>query len=280
MNNDEQAYPLSPQFEHGWSDLAAPLRIIYTGYYNYIHTQEPIQARPRCWYLQLMNYRNNPGSNRLALEAGQFVLRRPDESYLLHLPRGERAGYYWIFFTGYLAEQLVSSCNLKPNQVYTLQEDSLQLIRQDFDLLFRECSQKKPGYDQLISASLITILVHLSRGHRVLPTKSAEYSHLQVEKTMLYIQGNFSNCDLSVAELAARVHLSVSRYRELFHECAGVSPQEYIIQQRINHACTLLQNTGLNILQITTYCGYQDASYFGRLFRDIRVDATRFEEVE
>lgn len=266
MESDERAYPLTVNFSGGSIDLSVPLKVSYTGYFHAKNKTGVIMPRVHSWSLRLINYRQNPDASEDSLQAGQFVLQRPETSYPIRTSRGEMMGYYWIYFTGSYAEQLLADCKLLPNQMYTLQEAGLRLIRQDFEQLFQECAQKEPGYENAVAALLMTILVHLSRYSQTAPAKSKDSLHIQMEKCKLYIQSHFSESTLTVEKIAAYALLSVSRFREVFREYTGMSPKDYIIQQRVNHACTLLKNTNLTVSQIATHCGYQDISHFCRQF--------------
>lgn len=264
---EEQSYPLSPNYNIGESNMHVPVQVNYCGYY---HRRDKANANHRTlhnWYLYLINYRQFPKSDSKLLEERQFVLRRPDTPFPFYLPGNETVGYYWIYFTGNFVEQLLKDCDLEPDRIYTLQEDQMQLLRQRFADLFTEAAKKRFGYQNMVASHLISILVQLGRYSQDEAAKVAQQSRRRMEKSLLYIQGNFSDCGLSIAGLAAREHLSESRYRELFRRTFGISPSEAIAQTRISNACHLLQTTNMNITYIANCCGYQDIAYFSRLFK-------------
>ena len=264
---EEQSYPLSPNYNIGESNMHVPVQVNYCGYY---HRRDKANANHRTlhnWYLYLINYRQFPKSDSNLLEERQFVLRRPDTPFPFYLPGNETVGYYWIYFTGNFVEQLLKDCDLEPDRIYTLQEDQMQLLRQRFADLFTEAAKKRFGYQNMVASHLISILVQLGRYSQDEAAKVAQQSRRRMEKSLLYIQGNFSDCGLSIAGLAAREHLSESRYRELFRRTFGISPSEAIAQTRISNACHLLQTTNMNITYIANCCGYQDIAYFSRLFK-------------
>lgn len=264
---EEQAYPLSPGFNQGECNMSVPVQVNYCGYYYNCNTVKSASRTLHSWYLHLVNYRQFPGSDPKAMEEGQFVLRRPDMRFPFYLPGKETVGYYWVYFTGNFVEQLLKDCKLEPDHIYSLQEDHLQKLRQSFTLLFQEAAQKRFGYQNMVASHLISILVQLGRYSQDEAAKVAQQSRRRMEKSLLYIQGNFSDCGLSIAGLAAREHLSESRYRELFRRTFGISPSEAIAQTRISNACHLLQTTNMNITYIANCCGYQDIAYFSRLFK-------------
>ena len=71
----------------------------------------------------------------------------------------------------------------------------------------------------------------------------------------------------SVAELASTANLSESHFRRIFKQCFGVAPQEFVVQQRLRRAATMLTETDQSIAQIALECGFGDQSHFSRQFR-------------
>lgn len=72
---------------------------------------------------------------------------------------------------------------------------------------------------------------------------------------------------LTVAALAARVHLSPSRFRDLFGKQTGLSPAQYLQQLRLRRARLLIERTFLTVKEVMVLVGYNDPSHFSRDFR-------------
>lgn len=72
---------------------------------------------------------------------------------------------------------------------------------------------------------------------------------------------------ITVAELAARAHLSVSRFAHLFRTRFGCSPHRYLLRLRILHAQDLLMTTHLSIAEIAESSGFSDARHLTKIFR-------------
>jgi transcriptional regulator GlxA family with amidase domain len=69
---------------------------------------------------------------------------------------------------------------------------------------------------------------------------------------------------LSVARLAAHVHLSPSRCAQLFRQDTGVSPHQYLHELRLERARTLLERTFLSVGEVMTRVGLHDTDRFER----------------
>ncbi|MFS2092806.1 helix-turn-helix domain-containing protein [Pseudomonas sp. Pseusp11] len=71
---------------------------------------------------------------------------------------------------------------------------------------------------------------------------------------------------LEVTELARVCALSRSHFSRAFKCSTGVSPQDWIRQQRIARAKQLIRNTDLTLTQISLECGFCDQAHFSHIF--------------
>jgi YesN/AraC family two-component response regulator len=73
--------------------------------------------------------------------------------------------------------------------------------------------------------------------------------------------------EIDFTDLAKEKGFSPNHFRKLFKDFTGLSPVEYINRLRIVKACDFLQNSDLNIGEISGSVGIYDANYFARLFK-------------
>lgn len=71
---------------------------------------------------------------------------------------------------------------------------------------------------------------------------------------------------LALEELAMSMNLSASRLRHLFSSEMGVSPKQYQMTVRMEHAKHLIENTFLNVKEVMASVGVSDESHFVRDF--------------
>ena len=81
-----------------------------------------------------------------------------------------------------------------------------------------------------------------------------------------YMQRHLAE-SLTVPELAARVNLSASRFRDLFSGQTGLGPVEYLQRLRLRRARLLIERTFLTVKEVMALVGYNDPSHFSRDFR-------------
>ncbi|MFU8780096.1 MAG: helix-turn-helix domain-containing protein [Kiritimatiellia bacterium] len=70
-----------------------------------------------------------------------------------------------------------------------------------------------------------------------------------------------------LARMAKVAHLSVSQFRRLFHAATGVTPNAYLVRERVSRAQKLLIESDLTLTTIADTLGYRDIYYFNRQFR-------------
>ena len=61
--------------------------------------------------------------------------------------------------------------------------------------------------------------------------------------------------------------MSVRTFNRRFKAALGKTPVDYLQGLRLGAARDLLQQTNLSLQEICALCGYQEVSYFTRLFR-------------
>ncbi len=63
--------------------------------------------------------------------------------------------------------------------------------------------------------------------------------------------------------------LSERECNRCFRKTVQITPIEYLNQFRIRMAAQMLVHTDQSILSIADFCGFQSASYFGKVFKKI-----------
>ncbi|MCC6710212.1 MAG: helix-turn-helix domain-containing protein [Gammaproteobacteria bacterium] len=99
-----------------------------------------------------------------------------------------------------------------------------------------------------------------------------------VVEAQLWIEANVA-AQLTVAELAARLGVSVRTLDRRFRRASGASPRAFWQQRRVRLAKELLEKTNLTIGEIAYRVGYQDAGHFARLFeRELSVPPSEYRQ--
>jgi YesN/AraC family two-component response regulator len=89
---------------------------------------------------------------------------------------------------------------------------------------------------------------------------------LQLAPAVEYVERAFRE-RITSAEAAQRCNLTTFQLSRVFKETYGMTFQEYVIRFRIREACRLLKNPEAEIAEVAFMVGFQDPSYFGKVFR-------------
>jgi AraC family transcriptional regulator len=73
--------------------------------------------------------------------------------------------------------------------------------------------------------------------------------------------------EIHLSDLASTAAMSPYYFARLFKNSIGVSPHQYVIQQRIDRAKEMLRTSKMSIFEIGVRVGYADAKHFRTLFR-------------
>jgi AraC-like DNA-binding protein len=125
------------------------------------------------------------------------------------------------------------------------------------------------GFDRLLPASTaLSHLLGLAWKFRRGQTNDRVNSTLPVRQVAEQIR-QFPERPASVVALAATANLSVSHFCALFKHVIGFAPIDYLLHQRIQRACELLDTTEQPIKRIAGEIGFADPLYFSRVFRKV-----------
>ncbi len=93
-----------------------------------------------------------------------------------------------------------------------------------------------------------------------------QYNTLILKPALEYIKGHFEK-SISLDDMASLCNISSSYFSKLFNKITGDTFANYINQARINKACELLVSTDTPITVIALDLGFEDNSYFDKVFK-------------
>lgn len=97
---------------------------------------------------------------------------------------------------------------------------------------------------------------------------SSDSNNKLIKEACDYISKHYSE-DISLSDVAEKIHLNPSYLSSLFKQVTGSSFKEYLNRVRIEEAKSLLENTDYSIMEIAVATGYSDQSYFSKVFRKL-----------
>jgi two-component system, response regulator YesN len=89
-----------------------------------------------------------------------------------------------------------------------------------------------------------------------------------IEKSLIFINKNYKT-NISLDAIASSVHLNSSYFSTLFKREMGISFSNYLNKIRIDKSKLMLKNTNYSILEIALEVGFEDQSYFTKVFKTL-----------
>lgn len=98
-------------------------------------------------------------------------------------------------------------------------------------------------------------------------SKHEDYHHKQAMLALDFIENNYSECELSLADVCSHLAISTSRFSTVFKAETGETFVEALTRIRMEHAKDLLTHTSLKTYEIAEQIGYTDPHYFSIAFK-------------
>ena len=95
----------------------------------------------------------------------------------------------------------------------------------------------------------------------------SKYSKI-VNDVVDYISKHYQDPDLSIQEIADIMHLSTTHLNVLFKQEKQITLKQYLSNIRNTKAKLLLENEHYNITEVAELCGYANANYFAKVFKE------------
>lgn len=120
--------------------------------------------------------------------------------------------------------------------------------------------------DSLAIALSIHLLRHYSDWQQPLREDTGGLSQRKLQQAMAYINDHLAN-DLTINAIANELEMSQYYFSRLFKQSTGVSPYQYVMQQRIKRAKYLLRTTSLSVVAIAAQVGFSSQNQLTIQFR-------------
>lgn len=140
--------------------------------------------------------------------------------------------------------------------------------------LMKSAIDMSSGWYAACKLRLLELLYSMKAQQLLLPADTtltaADKQKIDRYKQLIsYIEAHYAE-PVTLQQLADAVNCNSQYLCRFFKEITGTSPIQYLIFCRIEHACVMLTDTTLPILEISMDCGFENVSYFIRKFRQLK----------
>lgn len=133
--------------------------------------------------------------------------------------------------------------------------------------------EKEPGYEFTVPGRLLCMLGHIvarQEHYQSGETAASDIKKVRRFKNVIsYIEQNYRK-NITLEELANECGMNRNYFCRAFKEYTGKTPVEYLNYFRIESACELIASTDEKLIDIAMKCGFNDYSYFIKVFKSMK----------
>jgi AraC family transcriptional regulator len=194
-----------------------------------------------------------------------------------HLERRGEVRHLHLYLDPTLIQSIAAGAGLDPEKAELIEALGIRdpQIEHAAMSLLSELRSEEAGA-RIYAESLANVLaVNLLRRHSSLgrsSVRSLEHERLRglpeasLRMVLDYVGDNLAE-DLTLAEISCEVGMSPYHFSRMFKLSTGLSPHQYVIQQRIERAKVLLKNADLPVGVVAQDVGFASPSHFAQQFR-------------
>ncbi len=211
--------------------------------------------------------------------SGKSVINKGGAGNLCITPAGQLISASWddtldhmgILLDPHFINQTAIENRFSSNFEFTESYKSEDLLIQHIGLaLLAEANSETPAgklyADSLIQALTLHLLKNYSSSNNTFQNSNGGLSGYKLRRVREFISENLEQ-DMSLAEISAVADLSQFHFARAFRKSTGLTPQQYLMRQRIERAKELLAKDDLPIVEISLRTGFKNQSHFTTLFR-------------
>lgn len=198
------------------------------------------------------------------VEKGHMVLFRPGDPQHYEVYPREKGEFFWVHFTGSEVENMLTECGI-PEGRSVFWAGITSDIRSMYCQMIRELQTKGTHFEEILRMNLRHLFLLMNRHLTEKPRVESDFQG-DIIQAIGWFERHWRE-PISIDHYAVRNHMTPYWFRQKFKAFTGTTPTQYIINLRITNAMHLMENTDYNIEQVAEAVGYDNPSYFRRLFR-------------
>lgn len=178
----------------------------------------------------------------------------------------ENSGWteYWIGFKGYYPDNFMKQDFFRNSgPVIELGADEEILIL--FHKLFATVEEGQLGYPQVLSSILLEIMARI-HSHSYYGQQHNDQEQSLVLKAKFLMREAIEE-STNIEDIVKELPVSYSKFRKMFKQVTGESPNQYYLNLRLKKAKHLLDSTHLPVNEVAYQTGFESVFYFSRLFK-------------
>ena len=213
-------------------------------------------------YGQLFVHQNG---EKIAVNPRESILMDLHDPHIYYFEENIPSKIAWLHINGHPASKIITSIKrLRTLPMTTTNSAITDKLMTLFDI------SNQPNPDIFLQSEYIYSLLteFLKEEWNQNNQKKENPGQLEFKNTVWHYICNNLHRDITLDELARSVSLSKFHFLRTFHNAFGISPMQFITEEKIRQAKYLLTNTKEPIFHISESLGFSTAAYFSKVFKN------------
>ena len=202
------------------------------------------------------------------VQEGQAFVIYPGEETIYRADEKNPWQYMWVGFHGFRSEEIVQSAGFTPGRPVLTCRNMPQLCETMEELL--QYSELNYVNELLRMGALYHLLALVTENNPQIYSGTVQQNRVEQDyvKAAVNLLINSGEKTMKVGDVADAVGISRSYLTSLFKREMKVSPQEFLMNFRMERAGDLLRNTDIPVGEIAEEVGYADPMSFSKAFKN------------
>lgn len=163
--------------------------------------------------------------------------------------------------------QEIASNISKHSQVFFKNESIIsgKLVRVLIKRFIFEYIHKQSGYKLMLQSISTELAVEILRQSIIDNSNKSTYKN-DINKVIIFLEERYQD-NITLDDIAKEVNISRYHLLRVFKSETGKTPFEFLNDIKIQHAKKLLVNKNFNMTEISSLCGFSNASHFSVVFK-------------
>ena len=207
------------------------------------------------------------GGNEFELKRGEGFVIWPHLLSYYQADQNNPWHYSWIGFTGLKAEDYLREAGITEDKPFFKAQNPEQ-ISAIFNEMTETGNLKKSKEIKLMGLLYLFFSEIIENSNHQLKNNT-DLKQEYLKNAVNYIDRNYSRPDLKISDIASYLNLNRSYLWQLFNDLLNKSPQQYLIEFRMEKAALLLENYKLKVKSAALSVGYTDPFNFSKIFKKV-----------
>ncbi|RRD95837.1 AraC family transcriptional regulator [Clostridiales bacterium COT073_COT-073] len=210
------------------------------------------------------------------LSTGDCFLIIPNETTIYTASADNPWSYVWVGFNGAKAKSCLRYAGLSEEKRINHFSDGSQIVQCIDNIL--NAHHLTYAHDLIRQSNLMLLFANMIEQNQSSEVTNFNFrspQHIYVEYTVHYIENNYQK-DIKISAIASEIGINRSYLTSHFTKIMGISPQEFLLNLRMNHAALLLRTTHISINQIAEQIGYTNPLTFSKIFKSYFGESPKF----